>query len=61
MRYDRNEIVRLYVKEKLSMRMIRDRVGCSIETVRRTLEARGIKARPMHINRRMAGYTGAIA
>ena len=57
---DRDAIVRLYVEERLSLRMVADRTGYSIEGVRLILVARGIPRRVRGVTRHARNYKGAI-
>lgn len=46
---DHDEVARLYIGERLSLRMIAELLGCNLEWVRHILVARGIGRRPAHV------------
>lgn len=50
-RFDHDEMERLYVEERLSLRRVGALLGCSFERVRQVLKNRGVLRRPMHITR----------
>jgi len=59
--FSHDEIVRLYSDEKLSIRMVAGRMGCSLQRVQKILVKRDIPRRPKHVTRHAANYTGAVA
>ncbi len=57
--YDPDEIVRLYVEERLSLRMVAERIGCCLERARQILVDRGIPRRNRGVTRFAKNYKGA--
>ena len=57
--YDPDEMVRLYVDERLSLRMVAECIGCTLERVRQVLVDRGIPRRDRGVTRWANNYKGA--
>ncbi len=57
--YDSDEMVRLYVEERLSLRMVAESMGCTLERVRQILVDRGIPRRDRGVTRWAKNYKGA--